>query len=183
MNLLKSNRVAWSVAAACCALWATTAPVSWGAVSSGTARLFGQTTDDTSTNTIDIQAGEKPTVTTDADAQSPQCPTIPPAIAELIPPAPPPVAAAVPSQEGSFRICGADPQAARAIEQLIAGRGFSATLYSRGDGCADLNVRVTSGSINGSSTSNLSVSLGSGRTLVLQVASAQGATHASILER
>jgi hypothetical protein len=184
MHPLKSNRLAWSIAIASLALWATTAPVTWGAVASGTARLFDQSAEDDSASsaTADAQSGDPTTVTSNDAAQSPQCPTIPPSIAQLIPPTP--TSAPVPAnQAGTFHLCGADPEAARAVEQLIAGRGFSASLTSRGDGCADLTIRVSLGTVNGSSSSNLSVSLGSGRSLAIQITSAQAATHASITEQ
>jgi hypothetical protein len=181
MHPLKSNRVAWAVAVASLALWATSVPVTWGAVAAGTARLFDQPADDSANTTIiDIDVGDVTTVTADGGALNPQCPTLPPAITQLIPPTPT-SAPAVTGQEGTFHICGADPQSARAIEQLIAGRGFSATLSGRGDGCADLTIRVTSGMVNGSTSSNLSVSLGSGRNLAIQIVSEQGATHARIV--
>jgi hypothetical protein len=84
------------------------------------------------------------------------------------------------AQEGTFHLCGADPQAEQAIEQLIAGRSFSTSLTARGDGCADLTVRVTGQNAAGSATSNLSVSLGSGQTLSIQIVSERGATRVSI---
>jgi hypothetical protein len=90
----------------------------------------------------------------------------------------PPVAA---GQEGNFHMCGPDAQAAQVIEQLIAGRGFSARLTSHGDGCADLAIKVTSpDSTSGRASSNLSVSLGAGRGLSIQIVSEGGVTHASI---
>ncbi len=77
-------------------------------------------------------------------------------------------------------MCGPDASTAQALEQLIAGRGFSATLNSTADGCADLIVRATSPVGNGSATSRLSVSLGSGQNLQIQITSQNGATHVSI---
>jgi hypothetical protein len=186
MNPLKSNRLAWSVAAASLALWATTAPVSFGQVALGNARLFDQqqtqTTDDT-TLAIDTDT----TITAnDTAAENAPCPTVPPAVAQLVPTViaqlvPTPVTPTVGSdQSGTFHICGPDPQTERAIEQLVAGRGFSSTLSARGDGCADLIVRPTGQVGSGSSSSNVSVSLGSGRTLSIRIVSDQGATHVSI---
>ena len=52
-----------------------------------------------------------------------------------------------------------------------------------GDGCADLTIHPTSQLANGSSSSNLSVSLGAGRNLSIQIVSTQGATHATITVR
>ena len=75
----------------------------------------------------------------------PAFPTFPPA--PTAPAAPTPV----PSRRGprigqlqaSFRLCGGvDATTARAIEQLVAGRGFSARLVGRPDGCADLTIAV-----------------------------------------
>jgi hypothetical protein len=185
MHPLKSNRVAWSVAIASLALWVTSAPVSWGAVS-----LFGQSADNGANapgNDV-LQLGDTTVVNIDGDAPSAQCPTVPPAIATLIPPtattgAVTPAGSAGAGQQGTFHVCGSDPQTAQAIEQLIAGNGFSATLSARGDGCADLGIRVNPGIGNGSSSTNLSVSLGAGRNLVVQITSEQGATHVNIVER
>jgi hypothetical protein len=101
----------------------------------------------------------------------------------LTQPAPPVIVAPpiAPGQEGNFHLCGTDAQAAQAIEQLIAGRGFSARLTSRGEGCADLNIKVTSpDGTSGRASSNLSVSLGAGRGLSIQIVSEGGVTHASI---
>ena len=83
---------------------------------------------------------------------------------------------------GAFHLCGADPQAASAIEQLIGGHGFSASLSARGDGCADLTIQTNPQSVGGSASSHLVVSLGSGHSLDLQITSQGGATHVSIAE-
>ena len=189
MNPLKSNRLAWSVAVASLALWATSAPVSWGQVAWGHARLVDQeqtqTTDDT-TLAIDTDIN---TTANDTGAQNAPCPTVPPAIAQLVPTViaqlvPTPVTPNVASgQAGTFHICGPDPQAERAIEQLVAGRGFSSTLSAGGDGCAELIIRPSGQVGSGSNSSNVSVSLGSGQSLSIQIVSDQGATHASITTR
>jgi len=183
MNPFKSNRLAWSVAVASIALWATSAPITLGQVASGTVRLLDQaTTDDTSISISD----ETATMASDSSTQS-VCPTpvaLPPAVAQLLPPTPVTGSVPVPAgQDGTFHICGADTQAEGAIAQLVAGRGFSATLTARGDGCADLTVHPNGQVGNGSSTSNLSVGVGSGRTLSIQIASEAGETHASITSR
>jgi hypothetical protein len=186
MNPLKSNRLAWSVAVAALALWATSTPVSWGQVALGSARLFDQqqtqTTDDTTLATdTDINTTANGTV-----AESAPCPTVPPAVAQLVPTViaqlvPTPVTpSAASDQPCTFHICGPDPQTERAIEQLVAGRGFSSTLSAGGDGCADLIIRPGGQIGSGSSSSNVSVSLGSGRTLSIRIVSDQGTTHASI---
>lgn len=99
---------------------------------------------------------------------------------------PAPAAAPSTNQSGltaTFRLCGsADPQTQRAIEQLIAGRGYSATLVSRADGCADLTIAVAPGASGsgGSQSTNLSVSTSSGRTISVQIYSANGATQVTI---
>jgi hypothetical protein len=84
----------------------------------------------------------------------------------------------------SFRLCGgSDAPTARAIEQLIAGRTFSASLNSRSaDNCADLSIHVSPQAAGGGSqTINLSVSSGSpARAITVQITSDNGATHASI---
>jgi hypothetical protein len=90
--------------------------------------------------------------------------------------APPTVSA----DSGTFHLCGADQQAERDIEQLIAGRSFSSTLSARGDGCAELTIKASSPAGAGSATSNMSVSLGSGKTLTIKIASQGGATRVSI---
>ena len=86
--------------------------------------------------------------------------------------------------EASFRVCGgSDAPTARAIEQLIAGRTFSASLNSRSaDNCADLTIHVSPQAAGGGSqTLNLSISSGSPtRAITVQITSDNGATHASI---
>ena len=85
--------------------------------------------------------------------------------------------------QASFRLCGgSDPSTARAIEQLIAGRSFSASLNGRpADNCADLNIQVAPQAGAGSQTINLTVSAGnSSRPITVQITSENGATHASI---
>jgi hypothetical protein len=89
--------------------------------------------------------------------------------------------------EATFRLCGtADPQAERAVEQLIAGRGFSARLTGGSDGCAELTVEASQASAR-SSTSHQSVSMavssGSGspaRTITVRINSEYGVTRVSI---
>jgi hypothetical protein len=119
----------------------------------------------------------------DNTALNTACPPIATAIARLIPPTTTPVPARPAAALGNFVICGSDPPTERAVEQLVGGRGFSATLVARGDGCADMMVRVNPDMVGGtsSSTIKLSVSLGSGRVLDVQIASERGATHASIV--
>jgi hypothetical protein len=181
MAPFKNTRLAWSVAIASLALWATSVPLTWGQLSSDATRLL----DVTPTTFDDMQQ---------TDAAATPCPPVPatplagvqPAIASLLPtPLPPATTPAQPADssgtsQGSFHLCGPDASAAQAIEQLIAGRSFSASLNSTGDGCADLSIQATSPVGNGSATSRLSVSLGSGQNLQIQITSQNGATHVSI---
>ena len=181
MRTPNSSRVAWSVAVAALALWATSAPVTFGQVgqvAAGAARLFEQAQVETTTTVeIDTQVNQD-AMAMPADATvdpNAPCVPVPPAIPQPIPPV------AAPTQnEGTFHICNADAATEQAIAQLIAGRSFSATLRAVGDGCADLSIRATSAVPNGSSTTNLSVSLGSGRNLTIRIQSDQGTTHATI---
>ncbi|GEM_PF-2979045 len=78
---------------------------------------------------------------------------------------------------GTFRICGtSDPQAEKAIEQLINGHNFSASMVSRSDGCADLTVKVSPGTTgNGSSTTNIAVG-----NIAIKIVSQNGVTTAHI---
>ena len=174
MSSLKSPRVAWSIAVAALALWATSVPVSWGQAAVG--------------HFFDDVPVDQPT-----DETAP-CLPIPAAIQTLTPmtsfltPVPNPAPAVAPTpvpnasaQTGSFRLCGGDQQnTAHAIEQLIAGHGFSASLSSTGDGCADLTIRVSPQVNGGTATSQMNVSLGSGANLAIQIVSQGGATHVTI---
>ena len=187
MSPFKSTRIAWSVAVAALALWATSAPVSWGQAAADATHLFNQSMDDTQNSTTvinitqdsDINAN---TATDDSTAQAAPLRTRPPAVAESIPTITvPPVAVAPTSADSrTFHLCGADAQAEKDIAALIAGRSFNTTLSARGDGCADLLVKATSPATSGSSTSNLSVSLGSGRSLSIKITSQNGVTTVSI---
>jgi hypothetical protein len=183
MSPLKSNRLAWSLTFASLALWASSAPVTWGQVAAGATSLLGQTADEgsnTSTTTVDIQQGDTTIAIDDGTAQVEACPTavLPPDVTQVVPvtPVPPAVSA---DGTGTFHICGPDAGLESEIAALIGGRGFSATLASHG-GCADLTIRPTSQLASGSSSSNLSVSLGSGRNLQIQITSEHGATRATI---
>jgi hypothetical protein len=183
MSPLKSNRLAWSVAAAALVLWATSVPSTWGHVAGGAARLFDQPTDETATSTTSIQVTDTTTsiVTTDGAMIEP-CVPMPPTIAEIVPTVPPP-AAQPGADEGTFNLCSADPGIAKAIEDLVAGRGFSSSLVARGNGCAELTIRATSPVTSGSATSNLNVSIGSGRSLSIRIVSENGATRVTLSEQ
>jgi hypothetical protein len=104
---------------------------------------------------------------------------------------PAPSGAAVPAQstpttpgtalQATYRLCGApDPQTRQSIEQLIGGRGFSARLASRPDGCADLTISVNpdqAARSTGSQSVSLSVGLGGSQTISIQIVSENGATR------
>jgi hypothetical protein len=184
MAPLKNPRLAWCVALASLALWATSVPLTWGQHTADATRML-----DVTSTTTSLDDSQQP-----ADAATP-CPpapadaAIPAVIASLLPAQTPPPAAPAPAapaassgtpSQGSFHLCGPDTTTAQAIERLIAGRSFSASLSSTADGCADLMIRPTSPVGNGSATSQLSVSLGSGQNLQLQITSQNGATHVSI---
>jgi hypothetical protein len=172
MALVNNSRLAWGIALASLALWATTAPMAWGQVLAG-----AHTLSDTLTPATDETGSADAT-----SAQSVPCvaplPTqvaVGPAFVPTLAPAP-----AASSDTGTFRLCGPDQPAAQAIEQLIAGRSFSASLSARGDGCADLTIHVTSQSVGGTASSRLVVSLGSGQNLDLDITSGSGMTHVNI---
>jgi hypothetical protein len=185
MAPLKSSRVAWSVAFASLALWAASAPQTWGQMTTGAASLLNQSTDQTtitttSTSILDDTTNNITPTSDDAGPPSVVCPAVPSGVTPLEP-IPIPAAPATGAQEGTFHLCSPDASVAHAIEQLIGGRGFSSTLSARGDGCADLTIRA-SGAANagGRTSSNLTVSLGSGQNLSIQIVSAGGTTQVSI---
>lgn len=104
-------------------------------------------------------------------------------------PAEPTVSSPLPTQEptvsdtrGTFQICGSgDAQLERAIERLIAGRSFSVTLQSSGNGCAELTVTTFGvASRGGRQQSVVSVASGNGRTLTLRIVNENGQTSVSI---
>ena len=84
--------------------------------------------------------------------------------------------------QATFHLCGTpDPQTERAIEQLIAGRNFRATLVSRSDGCADLTIAVSPGAAgSGRQITNLTVSTGGGRTIAVQIVTENGVTNVTL---
>ena len=192
------NRFSWLIAIVSLALW-TLAPTSWqqaiqghlnvmtshqvqlawsddlGPGSDFWSRLFGNSTG------------------SDAGGLLPPCgpASTPTSIAPVVPNAvDTPVPTVTPSNNSSgqatFHLCGSpDPQTQQAIAQLIAGRGFSATLVGRADGCADLTITVSpnSSARSGRQTSNLSVSSNSGgtrRTISVQITSENGTTQVTI---
>jgi hypothetical protein len=167
MGFFKSTRLAWSVAIASLGLWAASAPLSSGQTLPIATQIVQQTTGQSDDAVV---------------AQDTPCP--PPAGAMTQSPEPEPAAPAASASgatEGTFQLCGPDEQAARAIEKLIAGRSFSASLTSTGSGCAALTIRTTSAAIaSGRSSSTMNVSLGSGQRLSIQIVSESGLTHVSI---
>lgn len=182
MGLLKSTRLAWSIAIASLALWAASAPLSSGQVASIADRLLQQTTDP-SPSTSSIESAVNDTTTTGSDSaaflQGTPCPALPEAMTQ--PPVPVPAASAAGVPQGTFQLCGPDEKAARSIEQLIAGRSFSASLSASGNGCASLTINATSASASGGrASSTMTVSIGSGQRLSIQIVSEGGATRVSI---
>jgi hypothetical protein len=171
----KSTGLAWSIAIASLLLWVSSATSVWGQSVPSQSDSMTNTTDNSDSFTGATQA-----FTTTGD--SVPCPAGPAAVTPSTAAAAPgpDLSSGGPTQEGSFHLCGPDAQVARAIEQLVAGRGFSASLSTRGDGCADLNIKTTSPASNGRASSMLKVSLGSGQSLSIQIVSEDGATHASI---
>ncbi len=91
-----------------------------------------------------------------------------------------------PGQGATFHICApSDPQAERAIEELIGGRGFRASLVNRSDGCADLSISVSPLSSTGRASTSLTVSTGANagrpqQTISIQIVSENGVTRAGI---
>lgn len=83
-----------------------------------------------------------------------------------------------------YQLCGQDDSGlARAIEQFIAGRGFSAQLISRSGACPNLTITIPAGSASGSSRgtqkTHLSVTSG-GRDYQIDIVSENGITRASV---
>jgi hypothetical protein len=81
-----------------------------------------------------------------------------------------------------FRLCGAgavDPQIERAIEQLVAGRSFSATLVGLQDGCAELSITAT-GAASGAGRQSTNLTIGGGRGVAVRIVSENGSTQATI---
>ena len=179
----KNTRFAWGIALASLALWATSVPLTWGQISADASRVL-----DVTPTTAMTEAQQTDETTADAGTPCPPVPTpaaVPTLIANLLPtpiPAAPgaPAVSSDAATQGTFHLCGPDTNTAQAIEQLISGRSFSASLTTTADGCADLIVRATSPVGNGSASSRLSVSLGSGQSLQIQITSQSGATHVSI---
>src|SRR5579859_911892 len=172
MTPRRSAALAWSIAIASLLLWVSSATSVWGqAVPSP---------NDSTTSATDDSDGSTSTFTTTGD--SAPCPAGPTAVTPSTGAAAPgpDLSSGGPVQEGSFHLCGPNDQVARAVEQLIAGRGFSASVSTRGDVCADLTIKATSPVSSGRASSTLKVSLGSGQSLSIQIVSEDGATHASI---
>jgi len=90
--------------------------------------------------------------------------------------------------ELTFVLCGEpDPQAERAIEQLIDGRSFKAKLSSRPDGCADLTIAITSQSPSGVGRQSISLTVSAGSTtgtpnhaISVRIVNENGVTKATI---
>jgi hypothetical protein len=182
MAPFNNPRIAWGVALAALALWATSVPLTWGQIGADASRML-----DVTPTTAVTEAQQTDETTTDSSgtpcppAPAPAAVAVPTLIASLLPtPIPASAASSGAASQGTFHLCGSDAKAAQDIEQLISGRSFSASLTSAADGCADLTVRATSPVGNGSASSKLSVSLGSGQSLQIQITSQSGSTHVSI---
>ncbi len=200
MRLIADGRLAWALALAAALLWAVAAPATLGS-------FAGQEGGPTDTPTPAIQTADAAEGGSTPERQpqttsSPVNPIVPQAAGELqCQPAqtPEPIAATngpatsnqPSSLEATFRLCpgGPDPQAERAIEQLINGRSFKARLVSRTDGCADLTIAVPSqssaGSFIGRQSTNLSVATGSGSiggVISVQIVTENGVTRAAVNE-
>jgi hypothetical protein len=174
MAPLKNTRLAWGIALASLALWATTAPMAWGQVLAGANHIVS--------DTLSSPTDDPAVADTDTSSQTAPC-IVPLPTQVAVAPVPglaTPSTTAPSGATATFHLCGPDQAAAQAIEQLIAGRSFSATLSARGDGCADLTIQVTSPNPAGSASSHLVVSLASGKALDLSIASSGGATQVNI---
>jgi hypothetical protein len=171
MAVHNNARLAWSVAIAALALWATSVPMTWGQDAAGATRLVDDSvapTDDDQSEVMDVTGDSTPC------APVPPTPTgVAPAVAAPAPPAPD-------DTGGTYHLCGPDPAAEQAIAQLIGGHSFSASLSAHGDGCADLTINVQPQMAAGSASSHMAVSLGQQRTLRLDITSQGGVTHVSI---
>ena len=77
------------------------------------------------------------------------------------------------------RLAAVDPQIERAIEQLVAGRSFSATLVGLKDGCAELSITAT-GSASGAGRQSTNLTIGGGQGVAVRIVSENGSTHATI---
>ncbi|MGH2458399.1 MAG: hypothetical protein ACRDIY_05975 [Chloroflexota bacterium] len=181
----------WAVAVASLAIWIL-APVSWTqAIHDG--GITSVWREPPAAQAEDVGTGADPwasafggraggiTITT-CDSSPTPAPVAPTGEGENATPATPSAIQSAPRQ--TFRLCGAsDAATERAIEQLIAGRSYRATLVSRSDGCADLTIAVSPGSggvANGQQSTNLSVGSGSGGTISARIVSQDGATRVTI---
>jgi hypothetical protein len=185
MSFVTSRRFAWGVTFATIALWWATTPGGPGDLLLRHAHASYSDGQPPVPGTRSLPEDRLTSMSTD-DESAPQIPPCEPA--QVAPPAPaaeapaanvaPPAPAVNPSAlEGTFRLCGPnDPASERAIEQLIAGRGFGATLRGGSDGCAELTITVSpQSSARGRNSTTLSVS-----GLTVQIVSENGATRAMI---
>jgi hypothetical protein len=172
MSPFRSTRLAWGIAFASLALWAVSAPATFGQLSSASSAAAQETAADST--------GDDQTTSIQPDQQGAPCPTPPSAVSESAPPAATPVPPD--ATQATFRLCGPDAGVERSIEQLVAGRPVTTTLTSRNDGCADLLVQITAPEAvaSGHSSTSVSVGVGAGQRLTVQIDSENGATHAHI---
>ena len=109
---------------------------------------------------------------TASGTQAGTAPVHPPATGAL-------TADATPGQ-ARFRLCGpTDPQTERTIEQLVAGRSFSATLTGLQGGCAELTITAT-GPASGSGRQSTNLTIGGDPGVAIRIVSESGSTRASI---
>ena len=209
MRFGTDGRLAWAIALASVILWAATASATFGSLwqqetdPSTAPDLAGQALGGAEPAEIPTcQPQETPAEQSDPLQQQTDTASEPaplPTADEPRPEASPTdlsnpgagLPASQPTQQGSaggeatFRLCGGpDPQAERAIEQLIDGRSFRARLVSRGDGCAELTITVlpqsSAGALIGRQSTQLTLSVGSGNVLSIRIATKNGVTKASI---
>lgn len=213
MSFQLGRRLPWAITLAALLLWAM-APGGWGravlegaalpgwsysAGSSASADTLDDSTADQGAAGGSVQVGSihveglpdglKSALECEPTRAVPERPAVVPTPLPW-PPSPvlvPQVPTPVPSGAGqaTFRLCGADGQAARAIEQLIAGRSFSATLVGLRDGCADLTISVAGAAAGAPATGRQSTNLtiggsGGAQSIAVRIVSENGTTQASI---
>ena len=79
--------------------------------------------------------------------------------------------------QGTYHICGADPQIEQAIARLIGDHTFSATLVSGAGGCADLIIEVSPSASSADQRTSTSLAVDH---LSVQIVTEKGATDVTI---
>ena len=162
MRLSSSSRLAWAVAFAAVMLCAAAAPAALGGVFGHPIAAQQTVPEDQKMVSCELQNS----LTTEQQGNDPSSPS-PDATDE---------------HEVTILLCGGpDPEAERAIEQLINGRSFKTKLTSRPDGCADLTITVPQQSQPnlGRQSSSLTVST-QNSTISVQIVTENGVTKATI---